>query len=65
MASEQNLLDAINRRILEELQHDGRIAFAELGRRVDLSAPAVAERCSCSAASCCAACRICTIAAAT
>ena len=44
MASEQNLLDAINRRILEELQHDGRIAFAELGRRVDLSAPAVAER---------------------
>src|SRR6478672_9283627 len=38
MASEQNLLDAINRRILEELQHDGRIAFAELGRRVDLSA---------------------------
>jgi Lrp/AsnC family transcriptional regulator, leucine-responsive regulatory protein len=44
MASENNLLDDINRRLLEELQHDGRVAFAELGRRVGLSAPAVAER---------------------
>jgi Lrp/AsnC family leucine-responsive transcriptional regulator len=44
MASENNLLDDINRRLLEELQRDGRAAFAELGRRVGLSAPAVAER---------------------
>jgi len=44
VASETNLLDAVNRRILDELQRDGRIAFAELGRRVGLSAPAVAER---------------------
>jgi Lrp/AsnC family transcriptional regulator, leucine-responsive regulatory protein len=44
MASENNLLDDINRRLLEELQRDGRVAFAELGRRVGLSAPAVAER---------------------
>jgi Lrp/AsnC family transcriptional regulator, leucine-responsive regulatory protein len=46
MASEANLLDQINRRLLDELQRDGRIAFAELGRRVGLSAPAVAERVS-------------------
>jgi Lrp/AsnC family leucine-responsive transcriptional regulator len=44
MAYEANLLDEINRRLLEELQRDGRVAFAELGRRVGLSAPAVAER---------------------
>ena len=44
MAYEANLLDPINHRLLEELQHDGRVAFAELGRRVGLSAPAVAER---------------------
>lgn len=37
-------LDASNRRILTELQADGRIAMAELGRRVSLSAPAVTER---------------------
>jgi Lrp/AsnC family transcriptional regulator, leucine-responsive regulatory protein len=44
VAYEANLLDEINRRLLEELQRDGRVAFAELGRRVGLSAPAVAER---------------------
>jgi Lrp/AsnC family transcriptional regulator, leucine-responsive regulatory protein len=44
VAYEPNLLDEINRRLLDELQRDGRIAFAELGRRVGLSAPAVAER---------------------
>lgn len=44
MAYESNLLDDINRRLLDELQSDGRVAFAELGRRVGLSAPAVAER---------------------
>ena len=36
--------DGINRRILEELQNDGRLSFAELGRRVGLSPPSVAER---------------------
>jgi Lrp/AsnC family leucine-responsive transcriptional regulator len=44
MAYENSLLDDINRRLLDELQRDGRVAFAELGRRVGLSAPAVAER---------------------
>ena len=43
-AYEAKLLDAVNLRILEELSRDGRIALAELGRRVGLSAPAVAER---------------------
>jgi Lrp/AsnC family leucine-responsive transcriptional regulator len=37
-------MDATDRRIIEELQADGRLAMAELGRRVKLSAPAVAER---------------------
>jgi Lrp/AsnC family leucine-responsive transcriptional regulator len=36
--------DPTNGRILAELQRDGRITFAELGRRVGLSPPAVAER---------------------
>src|ERR671934_13867 len=44
LAYESNLLDDINRRLLDELQRDGRAPFAELGRRVGLSAPAVAER---------------------
>jgi Lrp/AsnC family leucine-responsive transcriptional regulator len=34
------------RRILDELQRDGRLSLAELGRRVGLSPPAVAERVS-------------------
>jgi Lrp/AsnC family transcriptional regulator, leucine-responsive regulatory protein len=38
------LLDATNLRLLEELQADGRLSLAELGRRVSLSSPAVAER---------------------
>ena len=37
-------LDATNLRLLEELQEDARLSNAELGRRVGLSAPAVAER---------------------
>jgi Lrp/AsnC family transcriptional regulator, leucine-responsive regulatory protein len=36
--------DVTNRRILGELQADGRLSLAELGRRVGLSPPAVAER---------------------
>jgi Lrp/AsnC family leucine-responsive transcriptional regulator len=38
------LLDATNLRLLEELQGDARLSLAELGRRVGLSSPAVAER---------------------
>jgi Lrp/AsnC family leucine-responsive transcriptional regulator len=38
------LLDDTNRRVLDELQEDARLSMAELGRRVGLSAPAVAER---------------------
>ena len=38
------LFDEIDRRILVELQDDGRVTMAELGRRVNLSAPAVGER---------------------
>ena len=37
-------LDATDRKILGELTRDGRVSFAELGRRVSLSSPAVAER---------------------
>jgi len=37
-------LDAHDNRILAELQADARITLAELGRRVHLSQPAVAER---------------------
>src|SRR3954454_4042194 len=37
-------VDATNRRILAELQSDARLTLAELGRRVGLSSPAVAER---------------------
>ena len=43
-AYEAKLLDAVNLRLLEELAADGRLGMAELGRRVGLSAPAVAER---------------------
>jgi Lrp/AsnC family leucine-responsive transcriptional regulator len=44
IAYEAQLLDATNLRILEELQADARLTMAELGRRVSLSPPAVAER---------------------
>jgi Lrp/AsnC family leucine-responsive transcriptional regulator len=44
MAYEPQLLDETNRRIVEELQAEARTSMAELGRRVSLSAPAVAER---------------------
>jgi Lrp/AsnC family leucine-responsive transcriptional regulator len=36
--------DAIDWRLLDELQRDGRLSYNELGRRVRLSAPAVADR---------------------
>jgi Lrp/AsnC family leucine-responsive transcriptional regulator len=42
--AERGLLDDTNRRLLTELQGDARLTLAELGRRVGLSSPAVAER---------------------
>lgn len=44
MASDAGLIDELDRRIVGELQQDGRLSMAELGRRVNLSSPAVAER---------------------
>jgi Lrp/AsnC family transcriptional regulator, leucine-responsive regulatory protein len=44
VTAEGALLDGINRRLLAELQADARLSLAELGRRVGLSSPAVAER---------------------
>ena len=40
----EHLLDQIGWNILRELQENARVPFAELGRRVGLSTPAVAER---------------------
>ena len=37
-------LDDVNWRILEALQADARLSYTELGRRIGLSPPAVAER---------------------
>lgn len=37
-------IDAVNRRILEELLDDPRLTMSELGRRVGMSSPAVTER---------------------
>jgi Lrp/AsnC family leucine-responsive transcriptional regulator len=37
-------LDQTNMRLLEELQRDPRLTMTELGRRVGMSSPAVAER---------------------
>jgi Lrp/AsnC family transcriptional regulator, leucine-responsive regulatory protein len=39
-----SVADEIDRRIVAEVQADGRVTMAELGRRVGLSAPAVTER---------------------
>ena len=38
------VLDAVDRQIIGELAQDARISFAELGRRVSLSSPAVTDR---------------------
>jgi Lrp/AsnC family leucine-responsive transcriptional regulator len=38
------MIDDIDRKILNELQLDARISYAELGRRVGLTTPAVIER---------------------
>ena len=42
--SNRRQIDDIDLRLLAELQEDARLSNAELGRRVGLSAPAVAER---------------------
>ena len=43
-SAEGGVLDETNVRLLAELQSDARLSLAELGRRVGLSSPAVAER---------------------
>ena len=42
--NQRDFLDSTDLLLLEELQKDARLSFAELGRRVGLSSPAVAER---------------------
>lgn len=42
--ADEALLDTTDLRLLDELQDDARMSLAELGRRVGLSSPAVAER---------------------
>src|SRR5581483_6121982 len=42
--ADDSVVDEIDRRIVAELQENGRLTMAELGRRVGLSAPAVTER---------------------
>jgi Lrp/AsnC family leucine-responsive transcriptional regulator len=42
--AQERPLDRVDWQIVEELQADGRLSFKELGRRINLSAPAVAER---------------------
>ena len=37
-------MDGVNCAILEELQRDPRLSMSELGRRIGMSSPAVAER---------------------
>jgi Lrp/AsnC family transcriptional regulator, leucine-responsive regulatory protein len=44
MPANQRVIDGTNRQLLAELQDNARLTLAELGRRVGLSAPAVAER---------------------
>ncbi|MEA2305579.1 MAG: Lrp/AsnC family transcriptional regulator, leucine-responsive regulatory protein [Solirubrobacteraceae bacterium] len=43
-SADEGALDPTDRRLLTELQADGRLSLAELGRRIGLSSPAVAER---------------------
>ena len=38
------VIDDIDRKVLKELQEDARVSYAELGRRVGLTTPAVIER---------------------
>ncbi len=43
-APSNELLDEVNIQLLRELRQDPRVTMAELGRRVGMSSPAVAER---------------------
>ena len=43
-SNQREILDPTNVTLLAELQGDARLTLAELGRRVGLSSPAVAER---------------------
>jgi Lrp/AsnC family transcriptional regulator, leucine-responsive regulatory protein len=43
-SASHELLDSVNIRLLEELQHNPRLTMSELGRRVGMSSPAVTER---------------------
>ncbi|SRR5258708_10082167 len=40
----EKLLDSTGWQLLQALQHDARLSYTELGQRVGLSSPAVAER---------------------
>jgi Lrp/AsnC family leucine-responsive transcriptional regulator len=40
----ERILDPVGRKLLRAMQENARLSFSELGRRVGLSAPAVAER---------------------
>jgi Lrp/AsnC family transcriptional regulator, leucine-responsive regulatory protein len=40
----EKMLDPVGRKLLQAMQANARLSFSELGRRVGLSAPAVAER---------------------
>ena len=40
----EKILDPVGRKLLQAVQENARLSFSELGRRVGLSAPAVAER---------------------
>jgi Lrp/AsnC family leucine-responsive transcriptional regulator len=44
--NDDSVIDDTNRRLIHELQTDARLTLAELGRRVVLSPPAVADRLS-------------------
>jgi Lrp/AsnC family transcriptional regulator, leucine-responsive regulatory protein len=44
IANESKILDDLDWKLLDALQEDARVSFAELGRRLGLSPPAVAER---------------------
>ncbi|HKT48832.1 MAG TPA: Lrp/AsnC family transcriptional regulator [Candidatus Angelobacter sp.] len=44
LVKNEKLLDPIGWRLLHELQVNGRLSYAELGRRVGLTTPAVVER---------------------
>ena len=44
MIARIDFLDATDWKLLDELQQDGRLSYNELARRINLSAPAVAER---------------------